>query len=510
MAGRKAASAAAIREPFAALLAAIPAPAWVFDEETLAFLEVNAAATQLYGYARDELLAMRLPEIEPTATELPRVDRRECDHLARNGRLIEVEVRSERTMWGKRVARIGVVTDLTAARESDRRVQSAESLVTSVVATVRDAILTVDENLTITSMNPAACRLFRVREGAAEGRSLERFIPAPYRDAYGAQLIAEGVSGTVAPPAALEMLLLRADGDAFVGDASITRGEHMGRPYIGIVLRDTTAQRQAEAALKDSERRYHLLASVAPVGIFRLDSEGRCIYANERLGAMTCHTPESLLGLGWAMVIHEHDRHMVLDEWSRALRDRQPFHAEVRLMGTHGRWRWALVSARAEEDEEGGIRSYVGTVIDISRRRAAEAALRESEALYHTLASVAPVGIYRMGLDGECTYANGHAREISGRNAEGLQTPEWKLWVHPRDRARVTRVWHDAAIKQEAYQVEFRLLRPDGSSRRVLTASVPDRDDEGRVTGFLGTITDLSRLGRSAREGDTRRNNRDN
>ena len=496
MAGRKGASAATAREPFAALLAALPAPAWVCDDATLRLVEVNAAAVALYGYGRDELLTMRLPEIEPTATVLPPAGRRECDHLARNGRLIEVEVRTAATIWGRRPARIGVVTDLTSQRESERRVKSAESLVASVVETAREAILTVDDELMITSMNPAACEMFRAERTAAVGRRLDRFIPAPYRAEYGAQILSQGISGSIAPPAALEMLLMRADGDAFVGNASIARGESGGRPYTAIVLRDTTSQREAEAALKDSERRYHLLASVAPVGIFRLDSEGRCIYANERLGVMTGHTPESLHGLGWAMVVHEDDRHVVLEEWTRALRERQPFHSEVRLMGTHGRWRWTLISARAEEDEDGGVRSYVGTVIDISRRRAAEAALRESEALYHTLASIAPVGIFRMTTAGSCTYTNEQAQAIAGRNAEGFSMADWTLWVHPRDRKRVTAVWLEASARGGPFQQEFRLLRPDGSTLRVLTALVPEKDEAGLTTGFLGTITDLSEIGK--------------
>ncbi|MBN9493772.1 PAS domain S-box protein [bacterium] len=493
MAGRKPEATATSKAPFAALLAAMPAPAWVCDDTTLRFVEVNAAATDLYGYRREELLGMRLPDIEPAWMGPVEPGRRECDHLARNGRLIEVEVRTERTAWARRAAHVGVVTDLTAQREGERRVRAAESLVSSVVATVREAILTIDQDLVVTSMNPAACDLFRVERSAAVGRSLERFIPAPYREEYGAQLIGQGISGAIASPAALEMLLLRADGNAFVGDASLTRGEHAGRPYIGIVLRDTTSQRQAEAALRDSERRYHLLASVAPVGIFRLDSEGRCIYANERLSTMTGHSPDRLQGMGWTFVVHEDDRASVLEEWSRALREKQPFHTEARMVGPHGRSRWALISARAEEDEEGGIRSYVGTVVDISRRRAAEAALRESEALYHTLASIAPVGIFRMSLDGECTYSNERAREISGRNAQGFRTADWEACVHVRDRGRVTRVWHEAAARREPFQQEFRLLRPDGSSLRVLTALVPERATNGKVTGFLGTITDLSR-----------------
>jgi PAS domain S-box-containing protein len=495
MPGRKAQAQARVKEPFAAVFAALPMPAWVCDEETLQLVEVNAAATRLYGYSRQELIGMRLMEIEPAAHGMAGPGRRECDHMARNGRLVEVEVWTEETTWAARRARVAIVTDLTEQRVSEQRLRSVESLVASVVATAHEAILTIDEDLYITSMNPAACAMFRVEERAAVGKSLQRFIPAPYRDEYGARLISCGISGAIEQPLSMEMLLCRADGSAFVGDAGIARGENGGHPYIAIILRDTTQQREAEAALRDSERRYQLLASVAPVGIFRLDGEGRCIYVNDRLAVMAGRRPEKLLGQGWAAVVHADDRHMVLEEWARALREKQAFHAELRFVGAHGRTRWVLISARAEEDEEGAIRSYVGTVIDITRRRAAETALRESEALYHTLASVAPVGIFRLSIDGSCTFANERARAIAHRVGAGLTREEWELCVHPEDRERVSAAWCEAARKMEPYQQECRLLRPDGSHVRVLSAMVPECDASGARTGFLGTLTDLSDVG---------------
>lgn len=483
----------ATREPFAALFRALPMPAWVYDEATLQIVEVNEAAVQLYGYRREELLGMRLPDIEPAARASAAAGTYESDHLARTGRLIEVEVHSEPTTWDGRPARVATVTDLTGRRDATRSLAAGQSLVADLVAAAHEAILTVDERLVVTSMNPSAAAMFRVDAAMAVGESFERFIPAPYREDYRAMIMSWGTAAPGADAPVMEMLLRRADGDAFVGEAGIARSDHDGRTYIAIVLRDTTQQRQAAAALRDSERRYQLLASVAPVGIFRLDGEGRCIYANERLGTMSGRRASHLLGLGWAAVVHPDDRRIVLEEWSRALRAKQAFHAEVRIAGPGGRARWALISARAEEDEEGAVRSYVGTVIDITRRRAAETALRESEALYHTLASVAPVGIFRLNLEGECTFANERAVEISGRDGVGIRLADWDTCVHRPDRERVAKAWQTALRTGEPYRQAFRLLRPNGTQVRVLAAMVPERDERGRVTGFLGTLTDLTR-----------------
>jgi PAS domain S-box-containing protein len=412
--------------------------------------------------------------------------------MARNGRLIEVEIRSEPTRWKGHRARVDVVREL--ATEGGQVAQPDTPLFTGLVTTAHDGILALDDALVITWMNAAACQLFGVAEGGAVGKRLDQFIPAAYRHEYEALIRSRAVESATGDSPPTELLLLRANGDAFLAETGIARGVSGARPYIGMILRDRTQQREAEAALRDSERRYQLLASVAPVGIFRLDGEGRCIYVNERMGVIAGRGTAKLLGLGWAAIVHPDDRHMVLEEWSRALREKQSFHAEVRLVGVHNRERWVLVSARAEEDEEGAVRSYVGTVIDITRRRAAEAALRESEALYHTLASVAPVGIFRLSANGDCTFANDRAEAISGREGAGIRRSDWDDSVHPRDRDRVARAWQATIERDEPYQQEFRLRRPDGTWVRVLAGMVPERNASGRLVGFLGTLTDLTSI----------------
>lgn len=486
MAGERGPTGAVSREPFDVLFETLPMAAWVYDGETLELLAVNDAAVRLYGYGREALLGMRVPEIEPTAQMGMRTGVYESDHLTRTGRLIEVEVRTEATTWKGRHASIAVVREIGTGSAAP-----AADLARDVVASAREAIVTVDSELTVTSINPAGAAMFRVKPEDAIGGCLNRFIPSMYRQEYRARLLADGWHGGE-DGSATELLLQRSNGEAFVAEAGVARTRRDEGALISLILRDRTHQRAAEAALRDSERRYQLLASVAPVGIFRLDGEGRCIYANERLATMTGGPQGELRGVGWTNVVHPDDRHLVMDEWAKALRTRKAFHFELRLLGPNGRARWVLVSARAEEDEEGAVRSYVGTVIDISRRRAVEAALRDSEALYHRLTAVAAVGIFRLDLDGKCTYANARAAQITGRDGPGVSREDWVMCVGAEDRARVGQAWEAMVTDGAAYEQAFRLVRSDGTSLRVFAAMVPERDDDGRIAGFLGTLTDLT------------------
>jgi PAS domain S-box-containing protein len=106
-----------------------PLPMWVVDEETLRFLEVNAAALRKYGWRRDDLLAMTVLDIRPPeareAVAAAIVDMRSQEHHAvvwqhrlRSGELIDVEVATRQLRWGGRPARIAVVMDVTSQRRA--------------------------------------------------------------------------------------------------------------------------------------------------------------------------------------------------------------------------------------------------------------------------------------------------------------------------------------------------------------------------------------------------------
>src|SRR5947208_5836163 len=116
-----------------------PQPMWVFDEQTLAFIDVNEAAIATYGYSRDEFLRMDITQIRPPeeiptllqrirsgAAQPPRV----WIHLTKSGRAIDVEVASKTLIIGGRAVRLAVVRDVSEHRALEEQVRQAHKIET--------------------------------------------------------------------------------------------------------------------------------------------------------------------------------------------------------------------------------------------------------------------------------------------------------------------------------------------------------------------------------------------
>ncbi|HLP90964.1 MAG TPA: PAS domain S-box protein [Nostocaceae cyanobacterium] len=133
----------------------------------------------------------------------------------------------------------------------------------------------------------------------------------------------------------------------------------------------------AEVALRESERRYHTIATVSPVGLFRANSKGYFLYVNERWCELTGTTAEAMMGMGWLSFLHPEDLSRVSRDWYQAVQHHQIFRAEYRFQRPDGKISWVLGQAVPERTETGEIIAYVGTVTDISERKRAETALAE-------------------------------------------------------------------------------------------------------------------------------------
>jgi PAS domain S-box-containing protein len=141
---------------------------------------------------------------------------------------------------------------------------------------------------------------------------------------------------------------------------------------------DISDRKLAELSLEESRRRYQTLAEVSPVCIFHADREGHCTYINRRWQEMTGVPAEKILGDGWLSYVHDEDREWVHRQWLHAYRDRTPWKAELRVVCPERPVLTIVAQAVPEIDEDGAPVGYVGTLSDISERKLAEEALRES------------------------------------------------------------------------------------------------------------------------------------
>ncbi len=157
--------------------------------------------------------------------------------------------------------------------------------------------------------------------------------------------------------------------------APIWNGETVDRAVV--IATDVTERKQAEEALILSEQRFSSLTVVAPVGIFRTDTEGNCLYVNERWCEIAGMTPEAAQGSGWIKGLHPQDRSFVMEQWAYAAQNQLPFRLEYRFQRPDKKAAWVFGQAVMESNAAGHITGYVGSITDISDRKKTEDIIRQ-------------------------------------------------------------------------------------------------------------------------------------
>ncbi|MFT5366632.1 MAG: PAS domain S-box-containing protein [Candidatus Latescibacterota bacterium] len=136
--------------------------------------------------------------------------------------------------------------------------------------------------------------------------------------------------------------------------------------------RDITDRRNSELALHTSEERFRTLTGLAPVGIYETDTEGNCLFVNERWCELTGLTPEEAAGPGWTRALHSDNQSIVFSAWQKAVSKKTEFVEEYRFQQPSGRVVWISGRAIAIIDENNQPRGYIGTVADITQLKEAE------------------------------------------------------------------------------------------------------------------------------------------
>jgi two-component system CheB/CheR fusion protein len=153
---------------------------------------------------------------------------------------------------------------------------------------------------------------------------------------------------------------------------------------------------------------------------------------------------------------------------------------------------WIQGEAVPLRDGKGELVGYIGTTADITQRKLAEIALRESEERFRHMADHAPVMIWITEADGRCTFLGKSWYSFTGRAAESSLGFGWIGAVHPDDRAAAHAAYLKAADRNEPFTHEYRLLHKSGEYRWVIDTALPRKGADGGFLGYIGSVIDIS------------------
>ncbi len=297
---------------------------------------------------------------------------------------------------GEWLGEVSITRDITERRNAEAALCKSEGLLRAMLESAQDSIYVTDENDVLRELNQTFCTLAGSERESLLGRPLAEVFSG---EELRIQLSTSALARKTREPVSFTQRMQPADQEYWVNVVKTAvvdpEGECLGVVAMG---RDITAQRKAEIALRQSERRLSGLIRQAPVGVFETDVRGRLVFANERMQRLSGRTLESLSGTRWIDSIVREDREAFLAVWNDALAHKREVDLELRIMNARGKSQWVSVRIRPMTDAANRFSGYLGVVGDISERKKAESMRSDVESVVrHDLKS--PLGSMQNAME---------------------------------------------------------------------------------------------------------------
>jgi len=265
-----------------------------------------------------------------------------------------------------------------------------------------------------------------------------------------------------------------------------------GQKGVSIILEDITVRKRAEGLLRESEERYRILAETSSDLIFMIGRDDRVEYVNSCAAGLLGKIPGEITGDIRAHLFLPEQANRQEKMLEHVFSTCIPSHSEGPLP-VNGEMRWFDHVLMPIPDGVGGVRSVFGVSRDITRRKQAEDALRESEEKFRRIFDDGPLGMTIIDPEHRFTLVNRRFCDMLGYTAEELLGKLFEDVTHPddipRNRENMHRIHagHISLVKEEK-----QYLRKDGTALWVAITVTPLRDRENRVTSTISIVEDIT------------------
>ncbi|NMB80089.1 MAG: PAS domain S-box protein, partial [Methanomicrobiales archaeon] len=406
---------------------------WLLDPETLKFRFISPSIYRLLGYTPEEILAMSLPQVltpeglryvqESTprtirkilnGDESARIQRVYIDNIRKDGSVIPVEIVAT-LLGGSEPGTfeiLGVSRDISEQKKAKDALLESEEKFRTLVETTSDLVWEIDDRGTYTYVSPRVRELLGYEPGELVGKSPFTIMPADEAELMTAEFRRFSVSHQPVP--SIINRCIHKDGSIVILETTAVPIFSKDGRFAGYrgVDRDITQRKIAQDALQESEERYRTFVECANEAIFVIQ-DGKIPFCNKNGLDLIGYDSAWLATHPFLDLVHPDDRKPALDRHLRRLNGEsfEP-RAELRVIDAQKNLHWLEINAVNVPWD--GKTSTLNFATDITERKKADDALRESETSYHGLFNTVKEAIYIQDRDGHFLNVNDGAVEMYG------------------------------------------------------------------------------------------------
>jgi PAS domain S-box-containing protein len=387
-----------------------------------------------------------------------------------------------------------------AEREhAEKALRAWERRFRDLLESVQLVVIIIDLNSGISFCNDYALSISGWRRDEVMGRAAREFLD----DEYLRKLMKAAESPEARSMPVIESAILTKSGERRrIQWSSTVLRDGSGRVIGFASLGDDVTELQrlrAETAIRESEERFRAIFQHAAVGVAQVALDATIVLANDQYHAILGYRPGELLGFNAANLTHpeDFDPHLVakLAESSTGY-----LFGEKRCFRKDGSIAWVRWDLSLVRDQDNRPKHVVAVMLDVTERKHAEAALRESEERFRNMADTAPVMIWVAGKDKKCTFFNRSWLTFTGRTMAQELGDGWAGGVHPEDVERCMSTYVSAFDARRPFQMEYRMRAANGSYRWVRDDGVPRFEAGGVFAGYIGSCVDVTDAKRAHEE----------
>lgn len=357
--------------------------------------------------------------------------------------------------------------------------------VNSILDSLQDAIILTDENGLISWTNPEAEALTGRGREELTGSEIEKLL-GPEGPAF------EDIKNTTRP----EEIFIASKKERCARHASFTASSiRKDGKTLGYVFsfRDISAEKEAELALRESEKRFRDIADAAGEYIWELDGEFRHVYLSDKVEDIAKIPKEAILGrTPFEFMVPEDAERMKNAARDLIERGERKAEIECRFILPDGDIVWIEIRAVAIFDERGEVAGYRGTSLDITERKKNEMEMKALSEERSLLLNNIPTHIWYMKDAGTYGFANSAHLEFLGLAIEDVEGRDIKDILPPAEAREMIKSNEEVLSSGERKMVEQAVTDGSGEKRLLGMAKIPVTDSRGNTGRILCTAADIT------------------